>query len=70
MFNFMGHFLPAVILVLFIMLFISALMMFYTLRVGDQVCVLTQLCTTLMGNVSVCLSSVHRGVCPWPLCVS
>lgn len=69
-FNFMGHFLSAAILVPFIMLFIGALMMFYALHVWVHVCLLTRLCTTLMRNASVCLSSVYRGVCPWPLRVS
>lgn len=41
----MGHFLSAVILVVFIMLFIGGLMMFYTLFIYVCVCVLTQLYT-------------------------
>lgn len=68
-FSFMGHFLSAVILVLFIMLFISALMMVYTLRV----CVCVFQCNYKLcwwGNVFVYFSSVHRGVCPRSLRVS
>lgn len=38
MFNFMGHFLSAVILAVFIMLFIGGLMMFYTLLMCVCVC--------------------------------
>lgn len=68
MFNFMGHSRSAVVLVYFITLFIGALMMFYPVCMG----VLTQLCATFTGIVSVCvcLSSVHGGVRPRPLRVS
>lgn len=70
----MGHSRSAVVLVYFITLFIGALMTFYPLRVCACVCVLTQLCPTLIGIVCVCvcvcLSSVHGGVRPRPLRVS
>lgn len=65
----MDHFLSAVILVVFIMLFIGGLMMFYTVCVCVYVCV-NPIINCTDENVSVCLSSVHGGVCPRSLCVS
>lgn len=63
MFNFRGHSRSAVDLAYFIMLFIGALMTFH-----PSAC--TELRPTLIGIVSVCLSSVHWGVRPRPLRVS
>lgn len=50
----MGHSRSAVVLVYFITLFIGALMMFYPVCMG----VLTQLCATFTGIVSVCVSQL------------
>lgn len=66
-FNFMGHFPPAVISVLFVMLFIGALIMFYTRRVWA----LTRLRAALTGNVSVCYSQLcaQRSVSTAAVCL-
>lgn len=69
----MGHFLSAVILVVFIMLFTGDLMMFYTLHAC--VCVLTQLhtgvCCLCVSQLFVQRSASMVAVCLLiPACVS
>lgn len=66
-FNFMGHFPPAVSSVLFVMLFIGALMMFYTRRV----CALTRLRAALMGErLCVLFPALCTEECVHGRCVS
>lgn len=69
MFNFMGHFLSAVILVVFIMLFIGSLMMFYTLLVCLCVCVNSIMNCTDEGT-SLCVSALCTEECVHGRCVS
>lgn len=70
MFNFMGHFLLAVILVVLIMLFIGGLMMFYTL-----ICVCVSVCVNSIINytdegTSLCVSALCTEECVHGRCVS
>lgn len=67
--NFMAHFLSAVILVLFIMLFIGGLMMFYTLLVCVNVCVNSIVHYTDEGT-SLCVSALCTEECVHGRCVS
>lgn len=67
----MGHFPSAVILVVFIMLFIGGLMVFHTLLVCvcELVCVLMQLETALMREC-LCVSALCTEECVHGRCVS